>query len=442
MCNSAADNMSDVRDCREVAFRVYALNSRSDGATVPCASSTVSKEEPNMGFWRIFILTLLVLGFAASANAGVQMYSAELIVHMRGSDAAGNFVGIPFGNHCNMNPYQAERTAMFSYPGIPVGTYTLTIPKFGGQIPVIDTNMDSLPDVASGCAPASLHAGLPLTGGGALATTGNTSTSRTAYNPRGFDIPKSDFSRVTSGASFLQGIDPVLGTSWFPLSNGTPRFNFEIEYADLRNASGGFSNAGGPGSFTVTHGAETAARVHVKAGKNQFGGTMRMLGQYHTNRGLKTFVTTSVGATPWNLQYIGAGASTANGVVTGGLKYTTTISRSYYYPGYFGYTPRTGIISVFPWTTGTAEVTASGAPQATILKRTGHDNRTPAGAGSIQLVSPVLARWQNPSSDYYTGSIAMMKLIFVPEPVAWLMLVGGLVTLALLYRVNHQRGRA
>ena len=404
--------------------------------------SGASKEVLDMAFGRLLALTLLVLGFAAPANAGVQMYSAELIVHMRGSDAAGNFVGIPFGNHCNMNPYQAERIAIFSYPGISAGTYTLTIPKFGGQVPAIDTNMDSLPDVPSGCAPASLHAGLPLTGGGALATTGTTSTSRTAYNPRGFSIPKSGFSRVTSGASFLQGTNASLGTTWLPLPLGTPQFNFEIEYADLRNASGGFSNAGGPGSFTVTHGAKTAARVHVKAGKNQFGGTMRMLGQYHTNRGLETFVTTSVGATPWNLQYIGAGASTAKGVVTGGLKYTTMISRAYYYPGKFGYTPRTGTISVFPWTTGTAEVTASGAPQATILKRTGYDNRTPAGAGSIQLVSPVLARWKNPSGDYYTGSIATMKLIFVPEPKAWLMLAAGMGTLALLYRVNHQRGRA
>ncbi len=380
-----------------------------------------------MGFGRIFALTLLLLGFAASANAGVQLYSGEIIVHMRGSDVAGNFVAVPFGRHCNTRPYHTAHTAMFYYGG---QTYTLTIPKFGGQVPVIDTDGDSIPDVAAGCAPASLQVGLPLMGSGSLATTGSASTTRTGSNPRGFTIPKSNLSRVTSGASFLL-------TTWLPLPVANAPFNFEIEYADLRNDAGGFAKSGGPGGFTVSH----KARVHVNAGKNQFGGTMRLLGQYHTNRGLET-ATTSVGATPWNLQYIGAGAATATGVVTGGLKYYTMATRAYRYVGTFGYSPRSVTVSVFPWTTGTAEVTASGGPQATVLKRTGYDNRTPAGAGSIQMVSPALTRWKNLYGDYYTGSIAVMKLQFVPEPEAWLMLVAGICTLALLYRVNRQRGRA
>jgi hypothetical protein len=182
------------------------------------------------------------------------------------------------------------------------------------------------------------------------------------------------------------------------------------------------------------------ARVHVDAGKNQFGGTMRLLGQYHTNRGIDT-ITTSVGATPWNLQYIGAGAATAMGKVTG-LKYTTMINRAYqgYVP--LGFLARTATISVFPWTTGMVEVTATGGPQSTMLARTGYDNRTPAGAGSIQLVSPALTRWKNLYSDYYTGSIATLKLRLVPEPDAWLMLVSGIGTLVILCRVNGQRGRA
>jgi len=379
-----------------------------------------------MGFWRIFVLTLLVLGFAASANAGVQLYSGEIILHTRGSDAAGNFIGVPFGRHCNTRPYQAEHTAMLTSS---MSTYTVTIPKFGGQVPAIDTNTDSIPDVASGCAPASLQAGLPLTGGGALTTTGSTSTSRTASNPRGFTIPKSGLSRVTSGASFLE-------TTWLPLSVAYPWFHFEIEYADLRNDSGGFSNGGGLGGFTVEHGA----RVHVEAGKNQFGGTMRLLGQYHTNRGVES-ISTSVGATPWNLQYIGAGAATAMGEVTG-RKYTTMINRAYQNDGPLGFSARTATISVFPWTTGMVEVTATGGPQSTMLARAGYDNRTPAGAGSIQLVSPALTRWKNLYSDYYTGSIATLKLRFVPEPDAWLMLVSGIGTLAILYRMNGQRGRA
>jgi hypothetical protein len=380
-----------------------------------------------MGFWRVFVLTLLVLGFAASANAGVQLYSGEIIVHTRGADAAGNFIGVPFGRHCNTRSYQAEHTVILASPSSP---YTVTIPKFGGQVLAIDTNSDSVLDVASGCAPASLQAGLPLTGGGALSTTGITSTSRTASNPRGFTIPKSGLSRVTSGASFLE-------TTWLPLSMANPWFHFEIEYADLRNDSGSFSNGGGLGSFTVMHGA----RVHVEAGKNRFGGTMRLLGQYHTNRGIES-ITTSVGATPWNLQYIGAGAAaTTMGKVTG-RKYSTMISRVYGNDGPLGFSARTATISVFPWTTGMVEVTATGGPQSTMLARSGYDNRTPAGAGNIQLVSPTLTRWKNLSSDYYTGSIATLKLRFVPEPNAWLMLVSGIGTLAVLYRMNGRRGRA
>jgi hypothetical protein len=194
-----------------------------------------------------------------------------------------------------------------------------------------------------------------------------------------------------------------------------------------------FSNGGGLGSFTVSH----DARVHVEAGKNQFGGTMRLLGQYHTNRGIES-LTTSVGATPWNLQYIGAGAATGMGKVAG-KKYTTMVNRAYRYPGKFAYSPRSATISVFPWTTGMAEVTATGGPQVTILQRTGYDNRTPAGAGNIQLVSPALTRWKNRQSDYHTGSIATLKLSFVPEPKGWLMFVAGVCTLALLYRVSPDR---
>jgi hypothetical protein len=354
------------------------------------------------------------------------MYSGDIIVHMRGSDAAGNFVAVPFGANCNTRPYHAAQTNT-------LGTFTVMIPKFGGQVPVIDTNSDSIPDVAAGCAPASLHAGLPLTGKGTLATTGSTMTTRTAYNPRGFTIPMSGLSRMTSGASFLD-------STWLPLPLGTPLLHWEIEYADLRNAAGGFSDGGGPGSFTVSHGG-TAARVHVTAGKNRFGGTMRLLGEYRTNRGLDT-LSKSAGATPWNLQYIGAGAATAKGEVTAGLQYSAMISRKWLNLGSYGYSARTATISAFPWTTGTVEVTASGGPQATILKRTGYDNRTPGGEGKLQMVSPALTRWKHPFSDYYTGSIATLKLTFVPEPDAWLMLAFGIGTLAILYRVNGQRGRA
>jgi hypothetical protein len=404
-----------------------------------------------MSFGRTIGIALLALGFAAPAGAGVKLYSGEIIVHMRGSDAAGDFIGIPFGQHCNMrmydNPtspathssiYHAQHTLMFFQSA---KTYTLTIPKFGGQIPVIDTNGDSVPDVPSGCAPASRQAGRPLKGVGALTTTGTTTTTRTAASPRGFSIPKSGLSRVMKGAS-------LPSTTWVPLYQGTFPFNFEIEDADLRNDAGGFAKGSGPGSFTVSH-SLFSAKAHVKAGANRFGGTMRLLGHYLTNRGIESGslgFSTSIGATPWNLQYIGADAHTVTSVVTGGYTKKTTISRTYFYPlpspGKFGYSARVATVSAFPWTTGTAKVTAKSGPQSTILERTGYDNRTFNGKGTIQMVSPMLTRWQNAFGDYHPGSIGMMRLKFVPEPQAWRMLGAGICAVALLYRTSRHRGSA
>lgn len=392
-----------------------------------------------MGFVQIIAIALLTWGFAAPADAGVRLYSGEIIVHTRGADAFGDFIGIPFGRHCNTKPYQAEHTVMFYQSAM---TYTVTIPKFGGQTPVIDTNGDSVPDVASGCAPTSRQAGLPLTGAGSLSSTGTTTTTRTAANPRGFSIPKSGLSRVTSGAS-------LLSTTWVPLFQYTFPFEFEIEYADLRNDAGGFAKGGGPGSFTVSRSLASTAQVRVTAGANRFGGTMRLLGHYYTNRGIESGTlgfSTSTGATPWNLQYLGASALTATGVVTRGYTKQTSISRAYFYPlpnpGKFGYSARIATVSAFPWTTGTAEVTARSGPQSTVLKRTGYDNRTAYGGGTIQMVSPMLTRWQNTFGDYHTGSIGIMRLVFVPEPQAWPMLAAGICAIALLYRTSRHRGSA
>jgi hypothetical protein len=393
-----------------------------------------------MGFGRIVAIALLALGFASPADAGLKLYSGEIIVHTRGADLFGDFIGIPFGQHCNTKPYQAEHTVTFQQGG---DTYTLTIPKFGGQTPVIDTNGDGIPDVASGCAPTSRQAGLPLTLAGgevSLASTGTTTTTRTAANPRGITIESGLLSRVTSGASLLP-------TTWVPLFQYTFPFEFEIEYADLKNKKGVFAKGGGPGSFTVSRSLASTAQVRVTAGANQFGGTMKLLGHYYTNRGIESGslgFSTSTGATPWNLQYLGASALTAMGVVTRGYTKRTTISRKYFYPlpnpGKFGYSARVATVSAFPWTTGTAEVSAISGPQSTVLKRTGYDNRTANGKGNLQMVSPMLTRWQNTFGDYHTGSIGILRL--VPEPQAWRMLAAGICAIALLYRASRHRGSA
>jgi hypothetical protein len=97
--------------------------------------------------------------------------------------------------------------------------------------------------------------------------------------------------------------------------------------------------------------------------------------------------------------------------------------------------------SRFPWTTGSVTVTAVGrGPHKTIHYAHGYDNRntsTPYGAGTIQLVSPVLTRWFS-WVDYETGGIAVLRIKVLPEPQTWAMLVAGVSLLGVGARL---RGR-
>ncbi len=91
-----------------------------------------------------------------------------------------------------------------------------------------------------------------------------------------------------------------------------------------------------------------------------------------------------------------------------------------------------------PWTTGTVSITATAGPFPTLFRRTGYDNRTAKGLGTIQLVAPQLARWDFPSRDApwdrHTGAIGVLRIKFVPEPSGWGMLLAGIAALALLCR--------
>jgi hypothetical protein len=91
-----------------------------------------------------------------------------------------------------------------------------------------------------------------------------------------------------------------------------------------------------------------------------------------------------------------------------------------------------------PWTTGMVSITATGGPFPTLFQRTGYDNRTAKGLGTIQLVAPQLVRWDFPDRDApwdrHTGAIGILRIKFVPEPSGWVVLVAGIGILALLYR--------
>jgi len=219
-------------------------------------------------------------------------------------------------------------------------------------------------------------------------------------------------------------------------------YMYSYTYATFRNDEGVFGPGQGPGTFDIPYnqGGPVVARINVTAGENKFGGTMRMLGALTGKVCFYYVGGCSLGSqVNWRYDAVGASASTAGGVVTKGYIATSV---AYYYQ-----TAQMTVISVdvvgarFPWTTGSVTVTAVGrGPHKTIHYAHGYDNRkttTPNGIGTIQLVTPVLTQWLQPSYNSETGGIGILKIKFVPEPRTWAMLVAGVSLLA----VGYRRGR-
>jgi hypothetical protein len=215
---------------------------------------------------------------------------------------------------------------------------------------------------------------------------------------------------------------------------------YSYTYATLRNDAGTFLAGGGPGSFNIKYyqGKNTVAQAKVTAGANQFGGVMRLLGKLTTRVCYFRVGGCSLGGNNWRYEAVGAAAYVdPMGMVTGG--YLATYVAVYYHTGLKQYNTVFVSGSRFPWTTGTASITAKyRGPHRTVEVRKGYDNRTALGKGNIQLVTPVITRWLLPGFEYETGGVGVMRLAFVPEPAKWLLLVAGLSVLGILYRV---RGR-
>jgi hypothetical protein len=212
---------------------------------------------------------------------------------------------------------------------------------------------------------------------------------------------------------------------------------YSYTYVTLRNDAGSFFAGGGPGDFTLAYqqGANTVAKAVVNQGPNQFGGVMRLLGKlsskvcYFRNGGC------SLGGMNWRYDAIGASAYTSGGQVIGG--YIATYTAKYYNGQMTSTVLASG--SRFPWTTGTALVTATGrGPHKTIERRKGYDGRDTAGGGNVQLVTPLLTRWLQPASNFETGGIGVLRFEFAPEPRSLMALAAGLSVLLVLYRA---RGR-
>jgi hypothetical protein len=309
-------------------------------------------------------IVLLALCFAGAAPAEPRLYTGSLIIHAYGNDTTtgtappfttGRAVGIPLTGKCNTEPLHLKETLTFTHTETmqspTMYTVMFTIPTYGGAVKTIDTNGDTIPDLVPGCGETTIANGAPLTlgrpGPGAIDTTGLASTSRTSLDPRKFTIRQSELNRVKSDASFERyGV-----------------YLWEVDYADLHNDAGAFSKGGGDGNFAKGVNAGPQKRsVTQTAGKNQFGGTMSLLGSYGDNEGYfyAGGGVTSVFYYNWLFNYLGAsGQATKAGVVTEGYIVGPI-------PAY-GYTRISGMattsfaeIEVFKWTTGTVNVTAVG----------------------------------------------------------------------------------
>ena len=94
----------------------------------------------------------------------------------------------------------------------------------------------------------------------------------------------------------------------------------------------------------------------------------------------------------------------------------------------------------FPWTTGMVTITATDGFFPTLFQRTGFDNRTSMGQGTVQLVAPQLVKWEFPDReapwDRHTGVIGILQIKFVPEPNLLLVLGAGVGVLLALSRLR------
>jgi hypothetical protein len=193
---------------------------------------------------------------------------------------------------------------------------------------------------------------------------------------------------------------------------------YSYSYATLRNDQGVFGPNKGPGSFNIQYyqGANTVASINVTAGKNKFGGTMRMLGALTSKICEYQFGGCWNGENDWRYDAVGASAYyTPNGAVSQGYQVTNF--------AYYIHSVAMLISTVtvegarFPWTTGAVTVTATGrGPHKTVHYAQGYDNRnttTPSGKGIVQLVTPVLTRWLEPCCNFETGGVGILRIEFV-----------------------------
>jgi len=254
------------------------------------------------------------------------------------------------------------------------------------------------------CGSTTLQEGVPLIGLGIAAL-------NRGLSPPGFALPLSALNAAVTGSR----------PQYSP-------YSYISTYAsNARNENGFFGPGFGPGKRTVTFPGSggPGARVAISPGANQFGGTMRLLGAMGAKRAHSYK----------NKAFIGTGLSSF-GVLGDECTitcYATGAQSNFQYHQYqttMGKATTAYITTLgLPWTTGAVSITATGGPFPSLFRRTGYDNRTATGLGTIQLVAPQLVRWDFPNRSgtwsRHTGAIGILRIKFVPEPSGWMVLVAG-----------------
>lgn len=393
----------------------------------------------------VWALALLAIGLvtAPAARADLRLYQGSWVAESFGrlTNPSASPLRVPFGKLCNPAqprcPFASTPVSRVGGDFSALGTACTPISAFGATM---------RPPKYSSYAVPGLN--LPLyrnpfffTSDGAPKTTScrGTSTSAPLSGSGIADGTAAGLVALPRAASVPNGTPGPNGmrrTTLGDLNKPYP-YAYTYTYAKLRNDAGAFFPGGGPGSFSLlyepTH--EPKARIMVRAGANQFGGVMRLLGKLTSKQCVRRFGGCSLGSNYWRYDAIGAAADTVGGVVTAGYQ---ALASGIYYHTVLMQTSTVRVIGArFPWTTGSVSVTApSRTPYPTVAKRQGYDDRTPGGKGTIQLVSPVITRWLQPQGNEQTGGIATLRLVFVPEPRMWLLLAAGLSSLAVLYRLR------
>ena len=390
-------------------------------------------------------IALLALCFASATQAATRMYTGSLIIKSFGNDTSTGSVppysnpyavGIPLTGNCNTEPYHAIEFKSFSNPPCknpPCDHVDFTIPAYGGQVNIHDT--DGMPgfDKPAGCLDPSVDAGDPLTGAfqNAIRTSGVTGIACNVgglpcTNPRQITLIQSQLNKVKSGEASFERYTKYL---------------WEVHFADLHNDAGTFCEDCGDGSFGPGgnfqfNAAKQKRKVIQKAGPNKFGGVMRLLGGYGDNEGyFYNNATTSVYYYNWLFHYLGIGGQAGGPPIETAFQ---TQAQAFGYTRVSGYaTTSTVYASLFKWTTGTVTVTATGNFK-TVLKRRGYDKRNAAGTGAVQMVSPMLTKWVGAGTTV-TAAIGIMKLNILPEPSEWMMLASGISMLGLMAHRRRSR---